>query len=108
MIRRVSRVDLLASGGVFLLAFGLRALTVPTVLLGRDGAIFFGNDAYYHARRIWYSIVHFPDVLQRDPYMNFPEGGEPIWTPTLDWLTAAVLQLGSPSQEAIHHRSKET
>ncbi|SVD86227.1 uncharacterized protein METZ01_LOCUS439081, partial [marine metagenome] len=73
------------------------------MLLGRDGATFFGNDAYYHVRRIWYSVVHFPEVLQRDPYMNFPEGGQPIWTPTFDWLVAAGVRLGLglPEQEAM-------
>ena len=103
MTRRVGVVDLLASGGLFLLGLALRALPIPSVLMSRDGVIFFGNDAYYHARRIWYSVVHFPDVLQRDPYMNFPQGGEPIWTPTLDWLIAASVRLGLgvPEQEVM-------
>ena len=103
MTRRVGVVDLLASGSLFLLGLALRALPVPSVLMSRDGVIFFGNDAYYHARRIWYSVVHFPDVLQRDPYMNFPQGGEPIWTPTLDWLIAASVRLGLgvPEQEVM-------
>ncbi|MFP8874788.1 MAG: STT3 domain-containing protein, partial [Myxococcota bacterium] len=103
MTRRVGLTDLFASCGLFLLGLVIRALPVPTMLLGRDGATFFGNDAYYHVRRIWYSVVHFPEVLQRDPYMNFPEGGQPIWTPTFDWLIAATVRLGLglPEQEVM-------
>ena len=103
MTRRVGLTDLFASCGLFLLGLVVRALPAPTMLLGRDGATFFGNDAYYHVRRIWYSVVHFPEVLQRDPYMNFPEGGQPIWTPTFDWLVAASVRLGLglPEQEVM-------
>ena len=51
-----------------------------------------GNDAYYHLRRIRYSIDHFPDVLSFDPLINFPVGAQPIWSPTFDWLIAAFLR----------------
>ncbi|MBW2399436.1 MAG: hypothetical protein JRG80_09200, partial [Deltaproteobacteria bacterium] len=59
--------------------------------------LFFGNDAYYHMRRILYSVVHFPKSLVFDPYINFPDGGQAIWTPFFDWSIALLLRplLGS-------------
>ena len=77
---------------LFLGAMGVRLLSWHSVFQ-RDGVYFNGNDAYYHARRIRYSIDHFPDVLDFDPLINFPAGAQPIWSPTFDWLIAAVLRL---------------
>jgi dolichyl-diphosphooligosaccharide--protein glycosyltransferase len=71
---------------------GVRLLSWHSVFQ-RDGVYFNGNDAYYHARRIRYSIDHFPNVLDFDPLINFPAGAQPIWPPTFDWLIAAVLRL---------------
>ena len=77
---------------LFLAAIAVRILSWHSVFQ-RDGVYFNGNDAYYHARRIRYSIDHFPDVLDFDPLINFPAGAQPIWPPTFDWLIAAVLRL---------------
>ena len=79
--------------GFFLLAVLIRALPYPSLLRGDGGLFFFGNDAYYHARRVAYSVLHFPAVLWRDPYMNFPEGGQAIWPPTVDWLAAGLVRV---------------
>ena len=78
---------------LFLFALALRALSLPLVYDGRGGVYFFGNDAYYHARRIVHAIAHFPAYLQRDPYLNYPVGGEPIWPPTFDWLAAGAARV---------------
>ena len=78
---------------LFLFALALRALSLPLVYDGRGGVYFFGNDAYYHARRIVHAIAHFPAYLQRDPYQNYPFGGEPIWPPTFDWLAALAARI---------------
>ena len=51
-----------------------------------------GYDAYYHLRRIRYSVEHFPDVLRFDPLINYPHGGQPIWSPAFDVSIAAVLR----------------
>jgi hypothetical protein len=59
---------------------------------GSGGWGFFGADAYYHARRIWYSVVNFPEFLHLDPYLNFPEGGRAIWSSEFDWLAALKLR----------------
>ena len=76
--------------GLFLLAFAVRAIPWPSVLEG-DRVYFFGTDAYYHMRRIFYSLAHFPTLLEFDPYLNFPHGAKPIWSPLFDTLMACVL-----------------
>jgi dolichyl-diphosphooligosaccharide--protein glycosyltransferase len=81
----------LLPGALFLLALGARALTWPTVFTPQ-GVYFPEPDAYYHLRRIQYSVAKFPAVLWTDSYINFPEGAKPIWTPTLDWLVALALR----------------
>jgi dolichyl-diphosphooligosaccharide--protein glycosyltransferase len=84
-------VRLLAPVALFAAAFAVRALPFPSVLIeGRT--LFFGSDAYYHMRRIVYSIVRFPEVLGFDRYINFPDGAQPIWTPLFDWGIAALLR----------------
>ena len=59
---------------LFLGAMGVRLLSWHSVFQ-RDGVYFNGNDAYYHARRIRYSIDHFPDVLDFDPLMVRSQSG---------------------------------
>ena len=75
--------------GLFGLAFGVRAIPAPRVFDGEQVHLF-GSDAHYHLRRVLYSLENFPASLGFDPYINFPHGGEPIWTPVLDWLLALV------------------
>ena len=77
---------------LFLSAIGVRILSWHSVFQ-QDGVYLNGNDAYYHFRRIRYSIDHFPNVLGFDPLINFPDGAQPIWPPTFDWLVAALLRL---------------
>jgi asparagine N-glycosylation enzyme membrane subunit Stt3 len=73
----------------FAAAFAVRVLSWPVVL--RDGQVQpAGSDAFYHLRRIVYSVENFPELLSRDPYLNFPHGGEVIWSPAFDWLLAAL------------------
>jgi dolichyl-diphosphooligosaccharide--protein glycosyltransferase len=77
--------------GLFLLAVAVRSLPWQTVLM-EERVYFFGNDAYYHLRRIVYSLVHFPALLDFDPYISFPMGAKPIWTPVFDWGVALLLR----------------
>jgi asparagine N-glycosylation enzyme membrane subunit Stt3 len=81
---------ILLPGTLGLLAFGLRVLPWPTVL-APQGVFFPEPDAYYHLRRIAYSVAKFPAVLETDSYINFPTGAKPIWTPLFDWLLALGL-----------------
>lgn len=82
---------------LFLAAVGVRMLSWHSVFQ-KNGVIPNGNDAYYHFRRIRYSIDHFPKVLDFDPLINFPHGAQPIWSPSFDWLMAAWLR-GVPGIE---------
>ena len=70
----------------------------------KDGIYPNGNDAYYHLRRIGYSVEHFPRALDFDPLINFPNGAQPIWPATFDWLIAALVLLlpgsGDPADVA--------
>jgi asparagine N-glycosylation enzyme membrane subunit Stt3 len=75
---------------LFLLALIVRALPWRSVLEGERVQLF-GNDAYYHLRRIQYAIQRFPSQLEFDRYVNFPRGGEPIWAPGFDALLALAL-----------------
>ena len=50
-------VRLVAPAGLFVLAVAVRALTWPRVL-GENWIFAAGNDAYYHLRRIVYSVVN--------------------------------------------------
>ena len=70
--------------GLFLLAFGVRALTAPRMLAG--GVHLRDPDGWYHLRRILYSIENFPAALTTDPYVAWPTGAKPIWPPVFDWL----------------------
>jgi dolichyl-diphosphooligosaccharide--protein glycosyltransferase len=84
--------SILAPAGLFVLALCVRILPWHSVFRP-EGVLFYGSDAFYHLRRIQYSVSHFPDVLDFDPFINFPHGAQPIWPPTLDWLIAAVLRV---------------
>ena len=76
-----------------LLALLVRALPYPTVFTAA-GVFPDGPDAYYHLRRIAYSVVSFPRFLDFDPYVSFPDGGRPIWTPLFDFSLAALAHFG--------------
>ncbi len=75
-----------------MLALLVRALPYPTVLTAA-GIFPNGPDAYYHLRRIAYSVLAFPRFLTFDAYVSFPEGGRPIWTPLFDFSLAALARL---------------
>ncbi|UCE85390.1 MAG: glycosyltransferase family 39 protein [Deltaproteobacteria bacterium] len=82
----------LALLGIAALGLCLRLLGAEQVFRGQN-VVFQGYDAYYHARRALYSLVHFPAVLQRDPLLNHPHGSAVPWPPLYDLLVAAVAKL---------------
>jgi len=75
----------------FALALLVRALPYPTVFTPA-GVFPDGPDAYYHLRRIAFSVASFPRVLEFDPYLAFPDGGRPIWPPLFDFSLAALAR----------------
>ncbi len=84
-LRRLAPLALFASAVVVRAASWREVFVGPLVLPP-------GHDAWYHLRRIAYGIVAFPSVLEFDPYLNFPAGAKPIWTPVFDWFAAALLR----------------
>jgi dolichyl-diphosphooligosaccharide--protein glycosyltransferase len=89
---------------LFLLALAVRLVTWPSVFREK-GVLPYGNDAFYHLRRIQYSVEHFPASLDFDPLINFPNGGQVIWPPTLDWLIAAGYWIAGISDPGRIERS---
>jgi dolichyl-diphosphooligosaccharide--protein glycosyltransferase len=81
----------LLAAALFACAVAVRALSWSRVFVD-GGVIPFGNDAWYHLRRIAYSVLHFPEVLSFDRYINFPRGAKPIWTPLFDWGVALAVR----------------
>jgi asparagine N-glycosylation enzyme membrane subunit Stt3 len=75
---------------LFLLAVIVRGLPYHAVMVG-ERILFFGNDAYYHMRRVFYTLADFPKVIEFDPYLNYPEGAHIIWPPFFDGIIALAL-----------------
>ena len=99
-----SGLALLTGSALFALALLVRALPYPTVFTP-DRVVFFGMDAYYHMRRVLYSLQRFPEALSFDPYINFPHGAKPIWPPLFDSTVALLVWPfyaagGEPAAEA--------
>ncbi|HTF35318.1 MAG TPA: STT3 domain-containing protein [Myxococcota bacterium] len=74
---------------LFVLALAIRVLPWPTVIRP-DGLYPIDHDVYYHLRRIQYALAHFPTILDFDPYLNFPAGARPIWSPAFDLLLSVL------------------
>jgi len=83
------------------LAWTVRMLDAPAVFT-RDGIRPVDPDGYYHLRRIAFTQARFPEVLERDPYLNHPHGADVIWPPGFDWTVAwlARARLGAGASEA--------
>jgi dolichyl-diphosphooligosaccharide--protein glycosyltransferase len=96
---------ILLPGALFVLALAMRALPWPTVF-SAEGVFFPDPDAYYHLRRVAWSVARFPAVLETDSYINFPYGAKPIWTPVFDWLVAlGVRATPAAASEAALERA---
>ena len=76
---------------LFFGALAVRALFWREVV-GSGEVLPVDPDSWYHLRRIAYSLHAFPAVLDFDPYLNFPAGAKPIWTPVFDWCAALLLR----------------
>ncbi|MBW2314896.1 MAG: hypothetical protein JRH10_11950 [Deltaproteobacteria bacterium] len=87
------------------LAWSLRVVDAPTIFT-EAGVRAAGPDAYYHLRRAAFSVAHFPAVLERDAYLNHPQGGDVIWPPGLAWSTAGLVRvaLGDAPERAAFER----
>ncbi len=90
---RISRPTLLslASAAVALaVAAWVRSLNRDGVFVGGD-VILWEVDPFYHVRRIWLTVLHFPHVPRFDPYLCFPEGAVCPWPPGFDFALASLV-----------------
>ena len=92
---------LVVFGSVVSYAFAIIAIDAVIV----DGDILpFGNDAFYHARRILDAATGHAGLQQFDPLMHMPEGSWVSWPWAYDRLLASIVQLGmwlSPATEPM-------
>ncbi len=75
---------------LFAAALVIRALPWASVY-DEDSVFLRGPDAYYHLRRIFYTLTNYPEALVFDRYVQFPHGAKIIWPPFLDTLFATLL-----------------
>jgi dolichyl-diphosphooligosaccharide--protein glycosyltransferase len=88
---------------IMLAAFVVRIAVFP-VVFSNGNITFLGEDTYYHARRILYTVLHFPATVVFDTYINYPIGSTIGWPPLYDEFTAIValiVGLGNPSLSTI-------
>ncbi len=86
VVRARMFVGLFAAGLIF------RTIKYPFVFAETGVHLPYAGDAYYHLRRIWFSVERFPDRLLFDPYVSFPNGAQIQWPSTFDWLVAALIR----------------
>ncbi len=55
---------------LFLLAFAIRCIPAPRLF--SESVPLFGTDAYYHLRRVLFTLENLPSSLTFDRYINFP------------------------------------
>jgi asparagine N-glycosylation enzyme membrane subunit Stt3 len=84
--------DLAMATSIFFLAGLVRAIPYQYVSTPY-GVAFRDGDSYSHMWRIWNAASKSIPLSARDPYVNFPHGGEVLWSPAFDWLLASVVRL---------------
>lgn len=77
----------------FLSGLLVRALPAPTLFASERVHLPFAGDAYYHLRRIQYTVAHFPETIGFDPYVSYPNGSEIFWPAVFDWTLAALIRV---------------
>lgn len=87
----------LALFGVMAFALLVRALGFEHVFTD-EGVVFAPSDATYHMRRAFYTFSNFPELLLRDPYLNFPGGVNVPWPPLFDFIVGGVARLFAEDQ----------
>jgi oligosaccharyl transferase (archaeosortase A-associated) len=86
---------------ISLFALLLRMAPFRGALISGD-IFFFGSDAFYHMRRVLYTVDHFPSTLWFDSYLDYPKGLELLWPPLFDQLIAgSALLLGAETEREI-------
>jgi dolichyl-diphosphooligosaccharide--protein glycosyltransferase len=86
----VAKRTLLIPVGLFVLALVVRLLPWPTTI-ENGRVIFFGMDAWYHMRRVQLVLANGGWPPAFDPYVNFPDGASPIWSPFFDAVVGWIV-----------------
>lgn len=86
---------------VSLLAVAARARRFPLVFVGDGEVVLRLDESQYHARRALFTFENFPQVLDRDPYINFPQGADVPWPPLHDFALGAAARLLVEAPEAV-------
>jgi hypothetical protein len=89
--------------GIAALAAALRAIGLEQTFPGGGEVVLAFDDAQYHARRAWYSFLHFPDVLRFDAYLDFPKGAAVPWPPLYDLALAGAARVFGDTASAFEH-----
>jgi asparagine N-glycosylation enzyme membrane subunit Stt3 len=87
----------------FVFAALMRAIPWQYVLTS-EGVIFRDGDSYAHMWRIWNAASKSIPLSARDPFVNFPDGGEVLWSPAFDWILATLIRwlgLDQPAAELL-------
>ena len=79
--------------GIALVAVLVRCLPWEHIF-SSDPVVLLGTDPYYHLRRAWMLVEHFPAVTTFDAYLSFPAGAPVPWPPGFDFLVALPGLLG--------------
>jgi len=97
--RGATRREALLPAAAFLLALGVRLLSLPAATTPELRLA--SPDCYAHLRRSTAVARHFPRVPVRDAWLNHPDGGIYIWPPGFDLLVggAARLAYGSDATQ---------
>jgi dolichyl-diphosphooligosaccharide--protein glycosyltransferase len=86
---------------VVLIAFLMRMISYSAVTA--NGSInVLGYDSFYHMRRILYTAVNFPQPLNFDSYINYPNGFEVGWPPLFDFLGALLANILGGGHPSLH------
>lgn len=88
---------------ILIMALVIR-LSVFPIVFSNGNITFLGADTYYHVRRILFTVLHFPNAISFDSYIDFPYGSKIGWMPLYDQfiaLIALIAGLGKPSLYTI-------
>ena len=78
--------------GLSLVALIVRAIEFPTIVSKAGIQLPRAGDTFYHMRRIWFSVMRFPETLPVDSYVSFPSGSQILWPSAFDWTIAAMIR----------------
>ena len=86
---------------IALLSIAARAHRFPLIFVGGGEVVLRLDESQYHARRALFTFENFPRVLERDSYINFPQGADVPWPPLHDFALGAAARLLVDAPESV-------